>query len=391
MTFLPYGCQSVTEDDIAAVVATLRSDFLTSGPMVERFEAALCATCGATAAISVTSNTAGLHMALMSQNLGPEDVVIVPSITFLATANAVAYCGAQVVFADVDPLSGLMTPETFEDALLVVQKQHPHLRFAGVIPVHLAGRMVDLTPIYARAKALGAFVIDDAAHAIGSCDARFTVGDGQFSDMTVFSFHPVKTITTGEGGAIMCNDAVLAQRLRLLRSHGMVRDPSQFTTFAPEPWIYEQQILGFNYRLPDINCALGLSQLQRLGVIKAHRQNMAKLYRRAIDGMTHIHWRAPPEGADYCLHLMSILIDFDACGVKRAGLMDDLRTKGIGTQVHYIPVHKQPYWQAHQVAARALSGAETYYAQTLSLPLHMRMQEADAVRVMDALFEGLRL
>ena len=391
MDFLAYGRQSISEADIEAVVTALRSDFLTSGPMVERFEAALCETCNSKNAISVTSSTAGLHIALMSQNIGPMDAVIVPSITFVATANAVAYCGAQVIFADVDPVTGLMTLENFEDALNYLKSHHPELRFAGVMPVHLTGRMVDLEPISTRTKSLGGFVIEDAAHAIGSYNAVSVVGDSRFSDMTVFSFHPVKTITTGEGGAILCADNDLARRLRLLRSHGIERVAGRFSTFTPAPWIYEQQSLGFNSRLPDINCALGLSQLQRLGEFKNHRQRLINLYYQKIKGHDSLYWRAPAKSDSYCLHLMSILIDFEGLNKARAEVIESLRQRGIGTQVHYIPVHQQPFWLERQIGGRVLVGAEAYYAKTLSLPLHANMVDADVARVTDALFESLGL
>jgi UDP-4-amino-4,6-dideoxy-N-acetyl-beta-L-altrosamine transaminase len=389
MSFLPYGRQSINLSDIEAVAKALRSDYLTTGPLVDAFEAALCDFTGAPEAVVVANGTAGLHLAVLSQNLGPRDVVIVPSITFVATANAVAFCGARVVFCDVDPDTGLMTDDSFNEALAVV-KALPAYHFAGVMPVHYAGRAVDLTHIKKVADAHGAFVLEDACHALGTSGPQGRIGLCAASDFTMFSFHPVKTMTTGEGGAIMLKDKALARRLRALRSHGLERNEALFTGSERGPWVYEMQALGFNYRLPDINCALGLSQLARLPHFISRRQRLVGLYQQALRAANlPVHWPEPEDG-DPVFHLMAVLIDFEALGQPRAQVMVGLKAHGIGSQVHYIPVHQQPYWVSHALGQRPLVGAERFYVQTLSLPLYPDMSDADPVRVIEALTQVLK-
>ena len=386
MSFLPYGRQSISEADIEAVVEALRSDFLTTGPMVDRFEAEICKVTGASEAVVVASGTAALHLAVMSEDLGPKDVVIVPSITFAASANCVAYCGARVVFADVDPQTGLITDETFNDALTVIARDLPDHRFAGVIPVHYAGRPVDLSHISSVCGEHGAFLVEDACHAIGTSGPQGDVGSCRHSDMACFSFHPVKTLTTGEGGAITLNDAERAPRLRRLRSHGIERDPGAFVAAERGPWVYEMQELGFNYRLPDLNCALGVSQIQRLSYFAAQRHRLVTLYQQALAATNlPVSWTAPQASENPVFHLFAVTIDFTALGTTRTAVMQALKDRGIGTQVHYIPVHRQPYWQAHALGARDLPGADRFYAQTLSLPLYADMDDGDPARVVAAL------
>ncbi len=393
MTFLPYGRQSISETDIEAVVAALRSDFLTTGPMVERFEAEICKVTGAKEAVVVANGTAALHLAALSEGLGPKDVVVVPSITFAASANCIAYCGAQVVFADVDNLTGLITDEAFNDAVTLIARHYPDHRFAGVIPVHYAGKPVDLTHISSVCGEHGAFVIEDACHAIGTTGAQGLVGSCHSSDMACFSFHPVKTLTTGEGGAITLNDAERARRLRLLRSHGIERDPARFENSERGPWVYEMQALGFNYRLPDLNCALGVSQIQRLSFFAERRKALIAAYREALTMyQMQALWTAfPDEGEDPVYHLFAVRIAFDNLKTTRTEVMQRLRDRGIGSQVHYIPVHRQPYWQKNALGQRDLPGADQYYDSTLSLPLYADMSDNDPRRVVEALREVLNL
>ncbi len=386
MSFLPYGRQSISEADIEAVVAALRSDFLTTGPMVERFEAEICKVTGAKEAVVVANGTAALHLAVMSEDLGSKDVVVVPSITFAASANCVAYCGAQVVFADVDPQTGLITDESFNDAVNLIARGYPDYRFAGVIPVHYAGRPVDLLHISSVCGEHGAFVIEDACHAIGTMGPQGQVGSCQHSDMACFSFHPVKTLTTGEGGAITLNDPERARRLRRLRSHGIERDPEAFVGDEHGPWVYEMQELGFNYRLPDLNCALGVSQIQRLSWFAERRRQLVTLYQHALATTNlPVSWPAPLASDNPVFHLFAVSIDFSALGTTRTAVMQALKDRGIGSQVHYIPVHRQPYWQGHALAQRDLPGADRFYAQTLSLPLYADMEDGDPARVVAAL------
>jgi UDP-4-amino-4,6-dideoxy-N-acetyl-beta-L-altrosamine transaminase len=395
--YLAYGRQSINESDIEAVIEALRSDFLTTGPMVDRFEAALCDFTGANETIVVANGTAALHLAILSLDLTPQDVVIVPSITFVASANAVAFCGARVVFADVDPKTGLMTTESFTEALSQVHSMSGY-RFAGVIPVHYAGRPIDLTEIAATCHKLGAFILEDACHAIGTKGPQGQIGSCQLSDMATFSFHPVKTLTTGEGGAIFTNNKARAARLRQIRSHGLERQASDFRGlgFGDDndfgPWVYEMQALGYNYRLPDINCALGLSQLKRMDFFAKRRKALVKAYEMALNKTNlSVFWEPLLPDVDAVFHLMAVRIDFEGLGKTRTEVMTQLKTRGIGTQVHYVPVHHQPYWRDTQLAPRPLKGADRFYKTTLSLPLYADMSDDDPNRVVTALSEVLAL
>ncbi len=389
--FLPYGRQTIEDDDVAAVAEALRSDFLTTGPRVEAFEQAFAEAVGARHAVACSSGTAALHLAMAALGVGPGDVVIVPAITFAATANCARYQGADVIFADVDPDTGLMTPETLAAALPQVGDR----RLAAVLPVHLAGSAVDLAAI---ARLAGeAPLVEDACHALGTHmtigNLHEQVGDGRHGGMACFSFHPVKTITTGEGGMVTTPDPALAARLRLFRSHGIERDPERFATprSPPEPWAYEMQALGFNYRLPDVLCALGLSQLGKLGRFAARRRELAIDYWRLLARYSpQIRAVAPPVGCDPALHLMTVLVDFAGVGQARGAVMQALAAKGIGAQVHYIPVHRHPHYRA-LYGKLSLPGADAYYARCLSLPLYPRMADSDPERVVTALAEVLGL
>jgi len=380
---LPYGRQTIEDDDIAAVAEALRADFLTTGPRVDAFEAAFAQVVGAQHAVACANGTAALHLAMLALDVQPGEVCVAPSITFLATANCARFVGAEVVFADVDPQTGLMTPQTLEDAL----KRLDGRRLRAVLPVHLRGDVAELPALQALAQAAGAVLVEDAPHALGGtmrfADQAGRVGDCAFSAMATFSFHPVKTIATGEGGMVTTNDAGLAGRLRTLRSHGMVRPA------GADPWWYEMPELGFNYRLPDILCALGQSQLAKLDRFAARRRALAARYRERLTGLSpHLALAARPAWSDPVLHLMVALIDFDALGRSRREVVDALRARGVGTQVHYIPVHRQPYYR-DRYGALELPGAEAWYARCLSLPLYPGMADADVDRVTDALGEVL--
>lgn len=381
--FLPYGRQTIEDDDIAAVAAALRADYLTTGPTVEAFETAFREVVGARHAVACSNGTAALHMAMLAAGIGPGDVCIVPSITFLATANCAAYVGADVVFADVDPDSGLMTPRTLAEALARAKGR----RVRAVLPVHLRGDVCDLPALEALAAEAGAVLVEDAPHALGSTlrtgNHVERVGDCAHSAMSTFSFHPVKTIATGEGGMVTTNDGVLAERLRRARSHGMTRTP------GADPWLYEMAEPGFNYRLPDINCALGLSQLAKLDRFIDRRRVLAAAYETALAPLAPVvRLAARPEGSDPVLHLLTVLIDYDAAGISRRAVVDGLAARGIGGQVHYIPVHTQPYWVAKN-GALELPGARAWYDRCLSLPLFPGMDDGDVGRVVTALAEVL--
>ena len=380
---LPYGRQTIEDDDIAAVAEALRGDFLTTGPTVEAFEAAFAETVGARHAVACANGTAALHLAMLALDVQPGEVCVVPAITFLATANCARYVGAEVVFADVDPLTGLMTPDTLAEALSRVGDR----RLRAVLPVHLRGDVAQLDALEALAREAGAVLVEDAPHALGST-ATFgnlseRVGDVRHSAMATFSFHPVKTIATGEGGMVTTNDARLADRLRVMRTHGMVRPP------GADPWWYEMPEPGFNYRLPDILCALGLSQLGKLPRFAARRRALAVRYQAALAPLAPaLRPAVRPPWSDPVLHLMVVLIDFVAVGKSRRQVVEDLRARGVGTQVRYIPVNRQPYY-ANRYGPTELPGAEAWYESCLSLPLYPGMADEDVDRVAGALRDVL--
>lgn len=389
----------IDDDDVAAVADVLRGDFLTTGPATRAFEEKLCDVTGAPYAVSCSSGTAALHLATLTLDLQPGDKVVVPAITFLATANAVRYVGAEVVFADVDADSGLMGPEHLTDALARVNG-----KAKAVFPVHLGGQSPDMAAIQEIADRNGLALVEDASHAIGgaysSLGGEVTVGACAHSDMATFSFHPVKTIAMGEGGAITTRDGALAERLRLLRNHGMTRNSGDFVhkdmAFGGEdgddggngeanPWYYEMQDLGFNFRPSDIHCALGLSQLGKLEKFVARRRALTDHYDALLAPLAPVVrpiTRRP--GGKPAWHLYQVLIDFDNAGRSRADVMKGLRERGIGTQVHYIPVHRQPYYR-ERYGEQTLPGAEGFYERCLSLPLFPAMLDTDVDRVVHAL------
>ena len=393
---LPYGRQSIEEDDIAEVNAVLRSPWLTTGPMVDRFEQAFAAKVGADHAVACSSGTAALHLACLALGLGPGDGVVVPTLTFAATANCARFVGAEVVFADVDPETGLMAPEHLADA--ISRAWTAGIKIKAVCPVHLNGQTADSEGLATIASRQGLRVFEDGCHAVGaayrsSAGEWRRVGSCRHGDLAVFSLHPVKTITMGEGGVVTTNDRELDRRLRRFRSHGIVREAEDFENVAlargadgrVHPWYYELPDLGFNYRASDIHCALGLSQLDKLGRFVAARRNLVARYDRLLRPLApvvHPVGRVP--GCRPAWHLYVALIDFEAAGVGRADLMRCLQGRGIGTQVHYVPLHLQPYYR-RRYGDLDLPGASSYYARCLSLPLFPAMTEADVERVVEAL------
>jgi len=381
---LPYGRHVVEDDDVAAVVEVLRGDWLTTGPAVEALEEAFAAAVGAPHAVAVNSGTAALHLAALAAGLGPGRTAVVPAVTFLATANAVRYCGADVVFADVDPDTGLTGPAQLEAAVARAGG-----RADAVFPVHLGGQCADPAGIAAVAAAAGAVVVEDACHALGTVVDGAPVGSCAASRMATFSLHPVKTVAAGEGGVVTARDAADAARLRAMRSHGMVRDAAGFSDPAmglapdgtPNPWYYEMPEPGFNYRLSDVNCALALSQVRKLDRFVARRAALAARYEAALAPLAPLVRPVPRTRADRVgWHLMAVLVDFEALGTDRASVMRRLAARGIGTQVHYVPVPRQPYYR-RLYGDPALPGADRYYARTLSLPLFPAMDEGDVDRV----------
>ena len=374
---LSYGRQCIDEDDARMVLDALRGDYLTTGPYVEQFEKQLCEVTGAKYTVACVNGTAALHLASMVAGLKKGVTAIVPAITFLATANAVRYCGADVIFCDVDAETGLMTSCGFQDALDKAEQTGQTV--SAVFPVHLTGRPVDLEAIKKLADKKSISVIADACHAIGGQYQQQAIGACAFEDFSVFSFHPVKTVTTGEGGAITTNNKLLADKMKEMRNHGMVK------TSDMAVWEYEMESLGHNYRITDLQCALGLSQLKKLSGFVKKRMQLVALYNELLEGLSPaISIPRKCVGEDIGWHLYALRIDFDHLGISRQQFMQQLSDRGIGTQVHYIPLYRQPYYQK-LYGTLSLPGAEAYYASTLSLPLHPMMDEGDVSLVVEAI------
>jgi UDP-4-amino-4,6-dideoxy-N-acetyl-beta-L-altrosamine transaminase len=370
---LPYGRQSIAEDDIEAVIEVLRSDWLTQGPAVERFEQELAAACGARYAVAVANGTAALHLACLAAGLGPGDVALAPSLTFVASANCALYCGARPVLLDIDSQT-LDIDAAAGDSACQMQ------RVKVVVPVHFGGLPCDMERISASARRAGAVVIEDACHALGarwrSSDGFWhQVGDCSHSNMVCFSFHPVKHITTGEGGAILTNDAQLCEQLRLLRTHGITRATERLTR-DDGPWYYEMQALGFNYRITDLQCALGYAQLRKLRGWVARRRQIAARYRSTLSQLPYIGLQAASEGRESSYHLFVIQVP------GREEFYRHLRENGLGVQVHYVPIHLQPYYREHfGYKAGDLPKAEAYYRCAVSIPIFPAMSDEDVERV----------
>ena len=393
--FLPYGRQNIDDSDVEAVVAVLRSDWLTTGPAVEKFETAFAQAVGAPHAVCCANGTAALHLAYLAVGLKPGDQIVVPAVTFLATASAARLVGAEIVFADVDPDTALMTPETLRDAL-----DRASGPVAAVAPVHMAGQPVDMKEIGAIARAGGARIVEDACHALGGRDADgHAVGSGAIGDAAIFSLHPVKLIAAGEGGVVTTANANIANAARQFRNHGMTREKfvdlaqAEAANGSDNPWYYEMVEPGLNYRLSDIHAALAASQLKKLDQFVARRAALVARYDAALAALpSHVAAHVRPCGRAVsgtpAWHLYVALIDFEALGQDRARVMSALRECGIGTQVHYLPLNRQPYYR-QRYGAIDLPGADSWYDRALSLPLHTGMVDSDVDRVVAALADAL--
>ena len=384
---IPYGRQDITQADIDAVIGVLQSDYLTQGPTVPRFEQSVAAHVGAKYAVAVNSATSALHIACMALGLGPGDWLWTSPITFVASANCALYCGAQVDFVDIDPLTYNICVEALAAKLIEAEKlgRLPKI----VVPVHLCGQPCDMTAIRKLSEQYGFKVIEDASHAIGGRYKNESIGNCRYSDITVFSFHPVKVVTTGEGGMAMTNDPALSQAMNLFRSHGITRDQTQMTHKADGAWYYQQIALGFNYRMTDIQAALGVSQMIRLQSYVTRRHVLAARYDEQLQGLpVTIPWQHPDGYSG--LHLYVIRAQLGNDGTSHRRLFNALREHGIGVNLHYIPVHTQPFDQKMGFRSGQFPEAEAYYAEAISLPMYPQLTEVQQDNVIAAITQALQ-
>lgn len=393
---IPYGRQTVSQDDIDAVISVLQSDWLTQGPAIEGFEAALASYTGAAFSLAVSNGTAALHLACLALGMGKADRVWTSPITFVASANCARYCGAQVDFVDVEPGTWNISIESLTAKLRQAKQDNklPSL----LIVVHFAGQSCDMAAISQLADEYGFAVIEDASHALGADYEQGKVGNCRYSSMSIFSFHPVKMITTGEGGAITTNDPQLHKALLALRTHGIVREPEDLLAPADGPWSYEQHSLGYNYRITDMQAALGQSQLKKLDQYVAQRRTIVQRYN---DMLSDTPVQCPiqkPQGAP-SWHIYPICLWYSAENPKNLGtitqarrqIFTGLREQGIGVQVHYIPVYRQPYYADMGFSGDSFPVAESYYAGAITLPVYPALSEDDQQRVVDVLHDQIDL
>lgn len=384
---IPYGRQDITQSDIDAVVGVLQSDFLTQGPMVPRFEQMVAKHVGASHALAVNSATSALHIACLALGLGPGDRLWTTPITFVASANCGLYCGAQVDFVDIDPRTYNLCPQALARKLEQAERNGTLPKI--VVPVHLCGQPCDMQAIYALAQRYGFKVIEDASHAIGGKYQGEFIGNGRYSDITVFSFHPVKIITTAEGGMALTNDTELAKKMALLRSHGITRDPRQMTHETDGPWYYQQIDLGFNYRMTELQAALGVSQMERLDQYISRRHQLAARYNDLLAELpVTIPWQHPDSYSG--LHLYVIRLHLGKISKSHRQVFESLRDQGIGVNLHYIPVHTQPHYVNMGFKAEDFPLSQQYYREAISLPMFQTMSEEQQDEVIMALATALQ-
>ena len=380
---IPYGRQHIDDADIAAVIETLQSDFLTQGPKVPEFEVAIAAACQAKYAVAMNSATSALHLACLALGVRTGDLVWTSPISFVASANCALYCGATIDFVDVDATSGLMSVEALTHKLASAAL-HGNLPKV-LIPVHLAGHSCDMAAIHRLCASYGVKIIEDASHAVGASYQGQPVGNCRYSDITIFSFHPVKIITTAEGGMAFCNDIALYSQLQLLRSHGITRNEQDMSEPSHGPWYYQQIDLGFNYRMTELQAALGLSQLDRLRQFIHHRIKATEIYQQLL---ADVAVELPASAIDgiSAWHLYIIRLENST---ERLAVFQALRAAGIGVNVHYIPIHTQPYYQARGFQWGDFPGAEKFYSQIISLPMYATITFEQQQQVADALKQAL--
>lgn len=383
---IPYGRQHITQSDIDSVVAVLQSDYLTQGPQIPLFEQAVSTHVSAKHALAVNSATSALHIACMALGLGPGDCLWTTPITFVASANCALYCGAQVDFVDIDPRTYNLCPNALEEKLISA-KQAGKLPKV-VVPVHLCGQPCDMQAIRALSVEYGFKIIEDASHAIGGKYKGEFIGNSRYSDITVFSFHPVKIITTAEGGMVLTNSDELAHKMSLFRSHGITRDELHMTQVPDGPWYYQQIDLGYNYRMTDLQAALGVSQMQRLDAYVARRHQLAKRYDQMLTNLPVITPWQHPDGYSG-LHLYVIRLQLDKITKSHRQVFDELRLLGVGANLHYIPVHTQPYYQSMGFKWGDFFHAEQYYAEAISLPMFQTLTDEQQHEVVHTLFKVL--
>lgn len=381
---IPYGRQDITEEDIDAVVDVLRSDFLTQGPVVPQFEEAVRTHVGANHAVAVNSATSALHIACLVLGLGQGDWLWTSPITFVASANCGLYCGAKIDFVDIDPRTYNISPLALEEKLLVAKKEGKLPKV--LVAVHLCGQSCEMESIHALCQKYNVKIIEDASHAIGGKYKGLFIGNCRYSDVTVFSFHPVKIITTGEGGMALTNDGVLAEKMTLLRSHGITRDEKLMTQAPDGPWYYQQIDLGFNYRMTDIQAALGLSQMDRLDEYVSIRNNLANRYNENLGDLSIV----TPYVDEHCysaFHLYVVKLQQTTLEQSHKKIFEQLRGSNIGVNLHYIPVYAQPHYQKIGFNKRDFLEAENYYSSAISLPMYPSLSHKDQDKVINTLKE----
>ena len=384
--YIPYGKQTITQEDIDSVVKVLKSDFLTQGPVIDQFENEISKFVKSKFSVAFNSATSALHMACLALGLQEGDYLWTSPITFVASANCGLYCQAKIDFVDIDPMNGLMDVNKLKEKLEIAKKDNKLPKV--LVPVHLAGTSCDMPEIYNLSKKYGFSIIEDASHAIGGYCNNIEVGSCKYSDITVFSLHPVKIITSGEGGIATTNDKQISNKLKSLRSHGIIKDKQFFKNSSKGDWYYEQQFLGYNYRMNDISAALGLSQLKKIKSFIEKRTNIIEIYKRKLSNLP-LSFLKVPSNIKSSYHLAIIRLD-NKNPNHHEFVFRSLKTKNIGVQVHYIPVHLQPYYRQMGFSEGNFPNAESYSSNAISLPIYPNLSSSQIDRVIDHIKEILK-